>query len=156
VARNHREEPLRRHIRAWRVDRVPDAARTARVAGDGPETFVSSRPLADLLDWAERVQADEGDTARVTIRDPVGNVVYDWIAEWWKFPGAEDTMVEDDWKPDGWQGWSQNRRTIWRRDRQIDRLVEMCTDVQEQLAERDRTIEALRREIEQRRRHSRS
>jgi len=33
---------------------------------------------------------------------------------------------DDSWKPDGWDSWPQPRRTLWRREQQIERMERLA------------------------------
>jgi hypothetical protein len=48
------------------------------------------------------------------------------------------------WAPEGWEQWDQERRTIWRRDFQLNEAVRLATEARRQVEERDQVIEELR------------
>jgi hypothetical protein len=67
-------------------------------------------------------------------------------------PDAPRDPESDAWKPDGWDHWSQERRTLWRREQQLQRLIELAPNSDEQAESRARIIEHLRTEVAELRR----
>jgi hypothetical protein len=67
-------------------------------------------------------------------------------------PNASSGSESKAWKPAGWDDWSQERRTLWRREHQLQRGIELVPNSDEEAESRARIIEHLRTEIDELRR----
>jgi len=55
-------------------------------------------------------------------------------------------VSDDSWKPEGWETWSPTRRTLWRREKQIENAERLVADDPERAASVDKILDHLRRE----------
>ena len=56
-------------------------------------------------------------------------------------------MSDDAWKPEGWGSWSPTRRTLWRREKQIENMERLLADDPTQAVKVEGILTYMRAEV---------